>query len=122
MFKGYAERYILTNETHKITDAVELTKAVMSNGGPVNTKMCAAKIDKDSQKISKFKPLPNISTYHSVAYEGNGARYWEFFEIGPGKFHAFEGKCEREMFCYFCAVSLTFHGCIWPFLMHLLSN
>lgn len=105
MFKGYAERYILTDESHKITNAIELITAVMSNGGPVNTKMSAIKIDKNKQNISKIKPITNISTYHSVAYEGNGARYWEFFDIGTGKCHAFEGNYVFQFFINFTTIN-----------------
>lgn len=92
MFKGYAERFLLQNETNKITDAKELMDAVMSNGGPVNTTMCVAVIDQKKQSIKTVRNVPNISTYHTVVIGEEGARYLEFFQIGNGKLHELYGK------------------------------
>lgn len=93
LFKRYAETWLLTKETNKITNAKELLAAVFSNGGPKNTKMCVIQIDRAVALLQNVKNIPNISFYHSVEFKPDGAYYREFYEIGNGKFHKFNGGC-----------------------------
>lgn len=84
-----AERWLLTNETNKITNAKDLVHAVFSSGGPKNTKMCVIKIDEQVAKIDGIRNIKNISYYHSVDFQQNGAIYREYYNIGKGKFHSY---------------------------------
>lgn len=92
VFKGYAERWLLTKESNKITTATELLEAIFYNGGPKNTKMAVIKIDKSTQKLSKIKKVENISFYHFVNFSKDGAIYKEYFDIGNGKRIKHSGK------------------------------
>lgn len=40
------------------------------------------------QRVPKIK---NISFYHSVTFQKDGALYNEYYEIGKGKFHKYNG-------------------------------
>lgn len=57
------------------------------NDGLKNTKMCVIKIDKTLGKIDGIRNIKNISYYHSVEFQENGAIYREYHNIGKGKFH-----------------------------------
>lgn len=92
LFKKCAEKWLLTKETNKITNAKELTEAVFSSGGPQNTKMCVITIDRSKAALLDVKNIVNISFYHSVEFTPSGAFYREFYEIGKGKFHKFNGQ------------------------------
>lgn len=87
-----AERWLLTNQTNKITNAKELVHAVFSSGGPKNTKMCVIKIDSKLAAVNNIRSVKNISYYHSVEYQENGAIYREYYNIGKGKFHPYNSK------------------------------
>lgn len=84
-FKGHAQRWLIENETNKITTAKELSDAVFANGGPPNTKMVVATIDKNIQKFIVKRKIPNISTFHSISFDETGFVCKEFFNIGEGK-------------------------------------
>lgn len=86
VFKGHAQRWLIQNETNKITTAHELVHAVFANGGPPNTKMCVAKIDKSIQKFKEVTKIPQISSYHSILFNETGYLCKEFFDIGEGRF------------------------------------
>lgn len=53
--------------------------------------MCVLEIDKTLTKLDGVKKIANISNYHSVKFQENGALYKEFFDIGPGKFYSYNG-------------------------------
>lgn len=82
---------MLTKETNKITNAIELVEAIFSNGRPKNTKMCVINIDKSLAALENIQKIVNISFYHSVEFKTDGAFYREFYEIGNGKFYKYSG-------------------------------
>ena len=88
----YAERWLLAKETNKIASAKDLLGAVFANGGPKYSKMCVIKIDKTQANVEGIKQIKNISYYHSVTFQEGGALYREYYDIGKGKFHEFNGK------------------------------
>lgn len=93
-----AEKFLLQNETNKISNAQELVDAIFSNGGPKNTKMCVIKIDKTLAALTNVKKITNISYYHSVDFQPSGALYREYYNIGEGKFHEYNGICKTFFF------------------------
>jgi hypothetical protein len=93
-----AERWLLTNETNKISNAKELLHAVFANGGPKNTKMCVIKIDKTVAKLEGVKNITNISYYHSVEFNKEGALYREYYNIGKGKFYKYNGRFSSRIY------------------------
>lgn len=64
---------------------------MFSEGGPKNTKMCVLAIDKSVAKLEGVRKITNISYYHSMKFQANGILYREYFDIGKGKFHEYEG-------------------------------
>lgn len=73
--------------------------AVLSEGGSKNTKVCVLKIDKSVASLKDIPKITNISYYHSVDFQAEGALYREYFNIGDGKFHPYKGvlKCNRRI-------------------------
>lgn len=81
----------MKKETNKISTAKELLHAIFAEGGPKNTKMCVLEINKSLASFDCGKKITNISYYHSVQYQNDGAVYREYFDIGVGKFYEFSG-------------------------------
>lgn len=81
-YRNYLDR----NKNNKISNAKELVNAVMSDGGPKQTKAIVISIDKSKTLIKNNQKVPNIKNYHSyVTMENNSIKYFEYFEIGTGK-------------------------------------
>lgn len=53
--------------------------------------MCVLKIDRTIAKLDGVKNIKNISHYHSIQFQRDGAFYKEFYDIGTGNFHGVNG-------------------------------
>lgn len=92
VFKGHAQRWLIEDETNKISTAKDLIFAVFANGGPPNTKMCVARIKKETQIFKDFHMIPNISKMHSISFTTENVLYKEYFGIGDGKPYQHNGE------------------------------
>lgn len=104
--KKRCEWYVNSSQTNQISNGIELLQAIMSNGGPKNTKMCVIEIDKKITKLTGVLPVKNISNFHTIVSEENGAKYFEFYEIGNGIHHNFSGVFSYLIFFQYLLIFL----------------
>lgn len=91
------ESFVNRNQDNRVTNAKEMIYAAMSNGGPKNSAMCVVEINKETTQLTLHsKKVPGISTFHSILLSDAGSTYFEYFEMGKGKFLDFKGKFIAE--------------------------
>lgn len=83
--------YLNKHPSHKVSNATELVKAIMSDGGPKNSKAITLNINKSQTKLNKKCTIKNISFYHSFVPKDEGIICFEYYKIGKGKIHHFIG-------------------------------
>lgn len=85
------QEYLNKNPANKVSNAKQLVEAIMSDGGPKNSKAIILSIDKAKTKLSKKCAIKNISFYHSYEPKEDGIVFYEYYNVGQGKFHSFVG-------------------------------
>lgn len=81
--KKYMNRFV--NSGKDVISAEDIKSAILFHGGPDNVKVSVAEIDKTECSLEQSK-IPNIQSFHSIEFEDNGMRFWQYFDVGEGQF------------------------------------
>ena len=65
--------------------AEDIKNAILFHGGPGNVKVSAVEIDKSECSLEQSK-IPNIESFHSVQFEDNCMKFWQYFNVSNGQF------------------------------------
>ena len=81
--KKYMNRYI--NSGKDVISAEHIKNGILFYVGPGNVKVSAVEIDKSECSLEQSK-IPNIQSFHSVQFEDNGMKFWQYFNVRNGQF------------------------------------
>ena len=81
-----AERYMTkyVNAGKDIISADDLKRAVLFRGSPENAKVSVVEINRQDCEIEQRK-IQNIQSFHSIQFEEDGMRCWQYFDVGIGQ-------------------------------------
>lgn len=90
--KNQIDRFISKSECSQIINAEDLYSAILCESGSKKSSVSVLEIDRATTKIEKKGKVPNISYYHSQTIDEKGIKYKEYYGIGEGKSHEFNGN------------------------------
>ena len=76
-------RYI--NSGKDVISAEDIKNAILFHGGRGNVKVSVAEINKSECSLEQSK-IANMQSFHSVQFENNGMKFWQYFNVGNGQF------------------------------------
>ena len=76
------------NSGHDIITAEDIKKGILYLGGPADTKISVIEINKNDCHIVHSK-IPNIQSFHSIAFTDKAMTFWQYYNIGIGKTRPF---------------------------------
>ena len=87
-----AKKYMIgyLNSGHDIITAEDIKKGILYLGGPADTKVSVIEINKNDCHIVNSK-IPNIQSFHSIAFTDEAMTFWQYYNIGMGKTLPFSG-------------------------------
>ena len=68
----------------KTISADDLKRAILCRGIPENAKVFLVEINKQDCEIEQSK-IQNIQSFHSIQFEEDGMRFWQYFDVGIGQ-------------------------------------
>ena len=86
--KKYINGYL--NSGYDIITARDIKKGILYLGRPADTKVSVNEINKNDCHIVHSK-IPNIQSFHSVAFTDEAMTFWQYYNIGIGKTLPFSG-------------------------------
>ena len=78
------------NSGHDIITAEDIKKGILYLGGPADIKVSVIEINKNDCHIVHSK-IPNIQSFHSIAFTFEAMTFWHYYNIGTGKTLLFSG-------------------------------
>ena len=67
-----------------IISADDLKRAILFWGSPENAKVFVVEMNKQNCEIQQSK-IQNIQSFHSIQFEDDGMRFWQYFDVGIGQ-------------------------------------
>ena len=80
--KRYMTKYV--NAGKDIISADDLKRAILFQRSPENAKVSVVEINKQCCDIEQSR-IQNIQSFHSIQFEGDGMRFWQYFDVGIGQ-------------------------------------
>ena len=72
------------NSGKDIISSEDIKNAILFHRGSWK-RQSVVEIDKSERSVEQSE-IPNIQSFHSVQFEDNGMKFWQYFNVGNGQF------------------------------------
>ena len=85
--KAHIKRWV--NEKHDVITAEDMKTALESHGGLKGCRAAVVEVD-GTKEVGKYNKIPQVSLLHNFAFEEKGIRAWRAYDVGDGRFIAYD--------------------------------